>query len=242
MTNLVSFSLYGSHPKYIIGAMRNVILYREFLPSWKCVFFLGTSISEEIETELKSLGATTIRKAGTEDASGMFWRFEAIGIPGTKLVIFRDCDSRPIMREIEAITQWVESEKTLHIMRDHPMHNAKILGGMWGLNLTTPYFRQIDIPTLQKSEYGADQLFLAKHVYTSFRDDALIHDSFFIRENSAVRFPSSRFNGEYVGEVLDEFENYDRSLRKLLLEYESSRFKSTKLKMADIAYSLMHGN
>lgn len=37
--------------------------------------------------------------------------------------------------------QWLASNKTFHIMRDHPNHDTPILGGMWGArwdNLPAP--------------------------------------------------------------------------------------------------------
>lgn len=37
--------------------------------------------------------------------------------------------------------QWLASNKTFHVMRDHPQHDTKILAGMWGArwdNLPAP--------------------------------------------------------------------------------------------------------
>ena len=38
-------------------------------------------------------------------------------------------------REIAAVQEWWQSEKSFHIMRDHPQHQTAILGGMWGIKL-----------------------------------------------------------------------------------------------------------
>ena len=32
--------------------------------------------------------------------------------------------------------QWIESEKSFHMMRDHPEHNIGMLGSAWGVKLT----------------------------------------------------------------------------------------------------------
>lgn len=35
-------------------------------------------------------------------------------------------------REAAAVEQWLATNKTFHVMRDHPQHDTTILGGMWG--------------------------------------------------------------------------------------------------------------
>ena len=41
----------------------------------------------------------------------------------------RDSDSVIITREQDAVAEWLASNKTFHIMRDHPYHNLFFLGG-----------------------------------------------------------------------------------------------------------------
>ena len=35
-------------------------------------------------------------------------------------------------RERDAVNEWLESNKTFHLMRDHPWHGSEINAGMWG--------------------------------------------------------------------------------------------------------------
>ena len=58
----------------------------------------------------------------------MFWRF-LFDDSSVDIFIVRDVDSR-INKEESAVKEWLESDKLLHIMRDHPHHYYKILGGM----------------------------------------------------------------------------------------------------------------
>ena len=51
------------------------------------------------------------------------------------IIISRDLDSRFDDREQAAVNEWIRSEKSFHIMRDHPQHRASILGGLWGSKL-----------------------------------------------------------------------------------------------------------
>jgi hypothetical protein len=41
----------------------------------------------------------------------------------------RDSDSVIITREQDAVAEWLASNKTYHIMRDHPQHDVFFLGG-----------------------------------------------------------------------------------------------------------------
>ena len=58
---------------------------------------------------------------------GMFWRFLALNDPLVDIFIVRDTDSRINIREERAVNEWLESDKLLHVMRDHPHHFYKIL-------------------------------------------------------------------------------------------------------------------
>ena len=41
-------------------------------------------------------------------------------------------DTCLIEREIDAVQQWLKSDKLFHAMRDSPEHYTPILGGLWG--------------------------------------------------------------------------------------------------------------
>ncbi len=44
----------------------------------------------------------------------------------------RDLDSRINHREVAAVREFLSSDKSVHVMRDHPAHVAYMMGGMWG--------------------------------------------------------------------------------------------------------------
>ena len=52
------------------------------------------------------------------------------------VAVFRDLDSMISKREISAITQWLNSKHTFHVMRDHPNHGTTpMMAGMWGVKV-----------------------------------------------------------------------------------------------------------
>ena len=47
------------------------------------------------------------------------WRFFPTLDPQVDIFLSRDLDSAITVREVEAVEEWLESEKMLHVMRDH---------------------------------------------------------------------------------------------------------------------------
>ena len=89
--------------------------------------------------------------------------------------VSRDLDSLFSLREQAAVEEWIESNKVLHIMRDHPAQNEVILGGLWGTKLTNDkirsHWKESWIAALKdkllwarKDSYGHDQHFLLKYI------------------------------------------------------------------------------
>jgi len=58
----------------------------------------------------------------------MMWRFLPIGDSYVDYFMSRDVDSCLLQREIDAVNEWLKSDKLFHIMRDSPEHYAPILG------------------------------------------------------------------------------------------------------------------
>lgn len=227
---LVSFSLYGNNPKYIVGALRNAELIQGLGSDWRSVFYLGADISEKVKSELSLRGAQIRNWDQAWHENGMFWRFTAIQEFEFDFLIFRDVDSRISDRELEALDQWINSGKTLHIMRDHPHHNALILGGMWGV---TSAIKRTDVDwksaELYGVQHGQDQIFLDRAVYPYLKRSMHVNDEFFSLPRRKFRFPSERIGSEYVGESLDQYDNIDENLRSILERSQLSPIEKLRI-------------
>ena len=67
----------------------------------------------------------------------MIWRFATMADPLVVEWHSRDLDSLPNPREVAAVNDWLrDSNQTFQIMRDHPLHNSKILGGAFGMRIS----------------------------------------------------------------------------------------------------------
>ena len=57
------------------------------------------------------------------------YRFLVMLDPQVDVFISRDADSLILKREVDAVHQWLQSNYTFHLMRDHPAHRSIILAG-----------------------------------------------------------------------------------------------------------------
>lgn len=204
--NYISYSLWGDNPLYNIGAIRNSEQIKEIYPNWKMVLYYNNTVPQTTIAELKNNSVICVDVTDLK-LYGMFWRFLASDISDANYVCFRDCDSRLSNREYLAVQEWIQSKKTLHVMRDHPAHRIPygnnelgILGGMWGIKSKQLPLTEMILKFNKDVElgYGSDQTFL-KTIYQVFHNDRCTHDDFF--ENKP--FPIKRINGRFIGERIN---------------------------------------
>lgn len=205
MKNIISFSLWGDNPKYTIGAVKNAQLIEKIYggTNWIGRFYCSECVPTKIINKLKkqrNVEVIKIKEKG--DWSGLFWRFYALSDEEYDIVLSRDVDSRISLREKIAVESWINSDKEFHIMRDHPLHNVPILGGMWGcksgiLNNIEDLIKKYG----EKNYWQGDQEFLKDIIYPLVKDKSVIHDAFYEIENHSKPFPVKRNDCEFVGQV-----------------------------------------
>lgn len=203
--NVISYTLFGSDPKYCENALINVKLAKEFYPCWSCRFYCDRSVPLSIIERLRALGARVIIKESTQERSQMLlWRFLIMSDQSVERYIIRDCDSLLNAKEQCAVDAWIASGKRFHIMRDFYTHTDLILAGMFGgttdlfvdIEQMIARFHQIKEPNISHQ----DQLFLRIFVWKTLKHDALIHDSYFRLANTRPFPPHPPIpQGEHVG-------------------------------------------
>ena len=202
----LSFSLWGDKPIYNIGAIKNAELWKKIYTDWQMVVYYDKTVPIETIDKLKELDVLTI-DVTKKNLYGMFWRFLAVDLPESEYCVFRDTDSRITIREKMAVDEWIDSNLSIHVMRDHPAHGIPygndrlgILGGMWGIkSKVIPLVEMIENFTTGKNlSYGSDQTFLGS-IYSRFENDRKTHDNFYEKKP----FPISRVNGRFIGERIN---------------------------------------
>lgn len=183
---LISFSLFGNDPKYVNGLFRNIELKTIVYPDWNIIVYYNNSVESYVLDRLEASGVILCDMTNS-GILAVSWRFLVNNEKGCERFIIRDADSRFTYREAQAVKEWEDSNKVLHIMRDHPHHGRQIMGGMWGM-IAQP---EIDMETAiikhqgnkwqnqphRQQWFDKDQHFLVDEVYPRFatEKDSLIH-------------------------------------------------------------------
>lgn len=213
---IISFSLWGNNPMYNIGAEKNLILQKEIYPEWICRYYIDNTINKNTLNFLTNNGAEIIYKEPNILCSGAFWRYEALFDKDVEISIFRDTDSRLSIREKKAVDEWLQTDYSVHIMRDYPGHVWNIMGGMWGINLlnTTPnfitFFKKmyyIYSQNINEYKYGGDENFLKTIIWEKVKENHIAHVSFnnLIKTNKEKPFPCNFLDKySFVGNKYDQ--------------------------------------
>jgi hypothetical protein len=212
---IISFSIYGSDPKYANAAIESAKLQPKFYPGWVCRFYVDKSVPKNVIHSLADLGSEIVIKPKTFGHLGMFWRFEPLMDKTIERFIVRDTDSRLNIREKAAVDEWILNGSEFHIMRDHLDHEAKICGGMWGAtnefiekesgvfeSEVEEFIASIPFNEIESARgmyFNADQLWLWKYIWPKIEKSHIAH----IKD-----LPNLRFTGK---ELLFPIENPDES-------------------------------
>lgn len=223
---VISYGLYGDDPKYIIGAIRNAELAPTYFPGWEMRFYVDDTVPSDAIKRLKDLGGNIIiRPDNMKDGAsiGMFWRFLVNDDESVDRFIVRDSDSRLNARDRFAIEEWIQSDKSAHMARDHANHPYGLNGGSWGG--TKGFLKGKKITSLveefmhkpAKIGYGADIGFLMNKIWPIVSNDIMSHDAFYCVKYNGKPFPTKRDdNWQHVGQVFDANDKpVERHMRKL---------------------------
>ena len=135
----------------------------------------------------------------------MNWRILTMLDPQVDVAFSRDLDSIVIQREMDAINEFLNSSKLVHVMRDNPVHNMPIMGGMWGIKLTPDIRSKLEhsfmdmfrSPIFYKSHKlkGPDQDIIRKFIWPWAKIFTMGHDSYSCKRWANSRpFPTQRKN------------------------------------------------
>jgi hypothetical protein len=203
MKKVISMSLWGNNPHYVIGAILNADIAKEEWLDWTCRYYVSPNVPESAVKELASRDNTEVILMNEDVGwNGMFWRFYAAGDSEVDVMISRDTDSRISVRDKAAVDEWLSSDKDFHIMRDMCQHGWAVCGGMWGarngilsniVEMINNYSRKD-----HDNNHGIDQHFLTG-IYSHLYHRAFIHDDWFPNKFMMEQkhpFPIPRLRGE----------------------------------------------
>ena len=175
---VISFSLYGRHPQYTLGAIANARHARIAYPGWICRFYVADDVPESVISRLKDYGAEVINMGEHSSHEGMFWRFLAMVDPEVDIALSRDADSRFTKCELLMVNEWLASGKKFHVIRWTSFHQP-IMGGLWGVRGGVPNLKQLleeYLRTAVATGRNVDQKFLKDNLYPQMKDNVFVHE------------------------------------------------------------------
>ena len=180
---VISFSLYGRHPKYSRGAIANARHASRAYPGWVCRFYVADDVQEITVSRLQAAGAEVIKMGPRLLHESMNWRFFAAVDPEVDIAIIRDTDSRFTKSELLMVNEWLASGKKFHVMRYNDLAHYPIMGGLWGVRGAIPEVKallenQLRSAKLITKKWGADQRFLLSNLYPLMKRDVFIHEMY----------------------------------------------------------------
>lgn len=171
---IISFSLWGTRDLYLHGALVNAEQTAKYFPGWTVHIYYDNSVPSDVITKLSKWSHIKLIKV-SNGSYGMFWRFEPLFQNAT--VLIRDLDSRITWRDVRCVNEWLETDKKLHVVRDHDEHyKVPILGGLFGLHGPLPqdmYRSMKDYSQIH--QYNMDQIWLAQFVWPMYRANVCEH-------------------------------------------------------------------
>jgi hypothetical protein len=133
---------------------------------------LADTVTDKIELPVMSEELAKFNK--------MNWRYLPMLDQHVDRMLARDTDSEINSREAAAVYEWLGSNYTFHVMRDHPDHSLPIMGGMFGVKVgqrrsLVHVLTRAMIWMGTKEQYGEDQSLLEKLYWPRVKLDAVIH-------------------------------------------------------------------
>jgi hypothetical protein len=175
------FCIYGTDLKYYIGLQKNldIIASLNFGPIKVTISYTVNTVVEYIDKFKQYPFVEMVFHSDTKYQ--MIGRIFAIDNMNDDDIFFsRDADSRITARDIWCITQFINSNKSLHVIRDHFYHRKRIMGGMFGIRKKNVSFKikhLWDSVVRSDDNYGADENFLETNVYPLLAHDCLVHSN-----------------------------------------------------------------
>ena len=226
MKNIFSFCIYGNDLKYYYGLQKNIDLISAHYPAFHIYVYAGKDhLVPWIEKMTGQSERVVVVRTCRDGAVNMLFRYMPICDDDIDLLFVRDADSEINARDRWCIQQFLDSDMSVHTIRDHYWHKSRLTGGLTGFKLKSmPSLGALKdimntIAPLPQVAYGGDEDFLNSRIHPIVTGCLLIHTSI------------NAFAGEEY--QLIEHENNNTNFVGNVVEYDGSGNTSYKFRYWD---------
>ncbi|XP_046638258.1 uncharacterized protein LOC124316386 [Daphnia pulicaria] len=214
----ISLTVEKQYPGYVIRIYHNVVDdpdsegYRQLCNVYCRYPNVDLCSVPELADRIGDNSTTPIDPVLIRGLNPRMYRYLVMLDPNVDLFISRDVDSLIFQREVDAVRQWLPSNYTFHLMRDHKGHGSIILAGMFGVKLDqrrdlVEGLARALILSGQNIIGHQDQASLDRIVWPVAKYDVMAHDSYhcqnpYIVKTSVLKvfpFPTKRNGRYYIG-------------------------------------------
>ena len=207
---VISYSLFGygkdkaencfEFNAYLRGLMVNIRLQRLLFPDWRIRVHLDKQTHEGFKRFFELLSeeihTNAIDVVICEDApltKAMLWRLKPMFDPNVEMFICRDIEAPLMYKDVQAVTQWIDSTKISHAITSSNSHNIPMMGGMIGFKkgilerLRVNTWDQLVNVKYNWNAKGTDQDFLTNYIYRAVatrQDDSIMQHYFYGMANT----------------------------------------------------------
>lgn len=170
MNKIISISVWGDNPRYIIGAKRQIELCKKYYPDWRVRLYVDNP------SHYKSDDVDVVEV--NDGTYGMFWRFFPMFEDPDNIVLCRDSDSRVTIREVACVNEWLNSSKSFHTFKDHDAHyEFPIIGCAFGFRgmFNEPLLSVMKVYMRNYKYYLSDQFYLRDYIWPVVQNDSMVH-------------------------------------------------------------------
>ena len=214
---IFSFCIYGTDLKYYEGLHENlkIISSHPFFtanPHKIYITHSPTAIQQYIDLYITFPNTTLSEMPQTFTDIPRMSRLSVFdSLEDEDYFISRDADSRITPRDIWCISEFIKSNRTLHIIRDHYYHKMRIMAGTYTIKkgpqlscVTDAILRWKATKTINSAnDYGTDEEFLESIIYPILKSDALIHTNSvgYADENTTPITIPQESEADFIGNV-----------------------------------------
>jgi hypothetical protein len=130
---IISFCLYNDKDIYNYGVFMNYELHKYIYPEWIIRIYVDKTMNSELLNNIITNYPDIEVIMVESNISPMYYRFLPINDKNVEFFISRDLDSIIGFKEETMVNEWLNSDKTLHLIHEVlPGHRHNIMAGMMG--------------------------------------------------------------------------------------------------------------